>query len=99
MINAAKSHKAITDILSNPANSSISLSNEKTIAILIETLQAYKKHEITLTALTGLAAEIAQKSTSLTKDVKNIASEIKSFSIIEEVLNDMLTELKEKRTK
>ena len=74
-----------------------SISQERVIDLLIYAIQQYKKHAISLEALTNLAKMIlTSKNIALSDDLDNILEEINSLVVVDGLLNNILYELTHK---
>lgn len=97
MISNTKPNKTVYDILPRASKKASSLTPEKIKIVLINSLREYQKNEITLHTLSKIAGSLnKEESISSSKSLKAILDEISSFSIIDNVLREFLSELLQK---
>jgi hypothetical protein len=75
-----------------------SLSQQSVKTMLINVIQQYKQHMISLEALTSLSEMIlTSKNIVLSENLRKVLEEIKSLSIVNRLLTDILEELIEEK--
>ena len=91
-----KANAILLDILAQPQKSVPSLGYSEIRKVLIYTIRLYQKNKISLDTLATITKSIqTHKACYLQYDLLEIIKEISTYSVISEVLADMLDELAE----